>query len=39
MLNWIVRNKIVGSFNNVYIQNKFTNHILNIYLETAFDIK
>ena len=25
MLNWIVRNRTVGSFNSMYLQNVFTN--------------
>ena len=32
MLNWIVRNRTVHSFNCVYLQNMFTNHIFIIYV-------
>ena len=32
MLNWVVRNRTVRSFNCVYLQNIFTNHIFNIYI-------
>ena len=38
MLNWIVRNKTVSSFDCVYLQNEFTNHLFNIYLKPGFDI-
>ena len=36
---WIVRNRTVWSFNCVYQQNVFTNHIFNIYVKTGFGIK
>ena len=39
MLNWIVRKGTVWSFNWVYLQNVFTNHIFNIYVKTGFGIK
>ena len=39
MWNWIVRNRTVWSFDNVYLQNKFTNHISDIYVKTGFSIK
>ena len=39
MLNWIVRNRTVWSFNCVHQQNVFTNYIFNIYVETEFGIK
>ena len=39
MLNWIVRNRTVWSFNCVYLQNVFTNHIFNEYVKTGFAIK
>ena len=39
MLNWIVRNRTVWSFNCVYLQNVFTNHISNIYAKPGFGIK
>ena len=39
MLNRIVRNKTVWSFNCVYLQNVFTNHIFNIYVKTGFGFK
>ena len=32
MLNWIVRNRNVGSFNCVYLQNVLPNHIYLIYI-------
>ena len=32
MLNWIIRNRIVWSFNCVYLKNVFTNHVFNIYM-------
>ena len=32
MLNWIVRNRTVWSFNCVYLQNVFTDHIYLIYM-------
>ena len=34
MLNWIVKNITAWSFNYVYLQNVFTNHIINIYVKT-----
>ena len=39
MQNWIARNRTVGSFNCVYLQNVFTNHIFGIYVkkDLAFD--
>ena len=39
MLNWIVRNITVWSFNCVYLQNVFTNHIFKIYVKTGFGTK
>ena len=40
MLNWIVGNRTVWAFNCVYLQNTFTNPILNIYVKkTGFGIK
>ena len=39
MLNWIVRNRTVWSFNSVYLQNRFINHIFDIYVKTGFDNK
>ena len=39
MLNWIVRNRTVWSFNWVYRQNVFTNHIFNKCVKTGFSIK
>ena len=39
MLNWIVRNRTVWSFNGMYLQNGFTNHVFNIYVKTGFGIK
>ena len=39
MLNWIVRNRTVSSFNSVYLQDVFTNYIFNIYVKTGFGIK
>ena len=39
MLKWIVRNRTVYSFNCVYLQNVFTNHISNICVKTGFDVK
>ena len=39
MLNWIVSNRTVWSFNCAYLQNMFTNHIINIYVQTEFGIK
>ena len=39
MLNWIVWNRTVGSFNCVYQKNVFANHIFNIYVKTGFGIK
>ena len=38
-LNWIVRNRTVWSFNCMYLQNVFRNHIFNIYVKTGFGIK
>ena len=39
MLNRILRNRTVWSFNCVYQKNMFTNHIFNIYVKTGFSIK
>ena len=39
MLNWIVRNRTVWSFNCEYRQNVFTSHIFNINGKTGFGIK
>ena len=39
MLNWMVRNRTVWSFNCVYLQNVLTNHIFNTYVKTGFGIK
>ena len=39
MLNWIAKNRTVLSFNCVYLQNVFTNHILNACVKTWFGIK
>ena len=39
MLNWIARNRTVWSFNCVYLENVFTNHIFNMYVKTGFGIK
>ena len=39
MVNWIVRNRTVSSFNCVYRQNEFTNHIFNILAKKVFGIK
>ena len=39
MLNCIVRNRTVGSFNWVYQQKVFAGHIFNIYAKTVFDMK
>ena len=39
MLNWIVRNRTVWSFNCVYLKNVFTNHIFDIYVKIGFGIK
>ena len=39
MLNWIVRNGTVWSFNCVYVQNMFTNDIFNVFVKTGFGIK
>ena len=38
MVNWIVRNKYVWSFNCVYLQIVFTDHMFNIYLKIGFGI-
>ena len=35
----MVRKETVWSFNSVYLQNVFTNHIFDIYLKTGFGIK
>ena len=32
-LNWIVRNRIVWSFNSLYLLNVFTDHIFDIYVK------
>ena len=39
MLNWIVKDETVWSFNCVYLQNMFTNNIFNIYVKAEFGIK
>ena len=39
MLNWIVRNRTIWSFNRVYLQNVFTYRIFNIYAKAGFVIK
>ena len=39
MLNWIVRNRAIWSFNYVYLQNVFINQIVNVYTKTEFGIK
>ena len=39
MLNWIVRNRTVGSFNCVYQQSVFTNDVFNLYVKRGFGIK
>ena len=39
MLNWIVGNRTVWSFNCVYLKNVFTNHIFNIFVKTGFGIE
>ena len=39
MLNWIIRNRTVWSFNCVYQQYAFTNHIFDIYVKIGFGIK
>ena len=39
MLDWIVRNRTVWSFNYVYQQNVFSNHILDLYVQTGFGNK
>ena len=39
MLNQIVSSRIVRSFNCVYLQNVFTDHIFNIHVKTGFGIK
>ena len=40
MINWLVRNRTVRSFNCVnYLQNMFTNYLFNIYVKTGFGIK
>ena len=36
MVNWVVRNRTVWSFNILYLQNVFRNHIFNIYLKKGF---
>ena len=38
MLNWIVRNSTVWSFNSVYLENVFTNHIFNVYVKIGSTI-
>ena len=38
MLNWIVRNRTVCSFNCGYQRNAFTNHIFSMYVKIGFDI-
>ena len=35
----MIWNRTVGSFNCVYLQNIFTNHIFDIYVKTGFGIK
>ena len=43
MPNWTIKNRTVWSFNYVYLENVFTNHICNIYIyiyvKTGFSIK
>ena len=39
MLNWVVRDRTIGSFNWGYRQNVFTIPIFNIYAKTEFGIK
>ena len=39
MLNWVIWNGAVGSFNCRYQQNVFTNHIFDIHVKTGFGIK
>ena len=39
MPDGIVRKRTVWSFNSVYLQNVFRNHILNIYVKIGFGIK
>ena len=39
MLDWIVRNRTVYSFNFLHLQNVFTHHIFNIYVKTGFGFK
>ena len=34
LINWIVKNRTVWSFNSVHLQNAFTNYVLNIYVIT-----
>ena len=36
MVNWIVRNRTVWSFNCVYLQNFLTNHIFDKYVKSGF---
>ena len=37
MLNWIVRNRTVRSFNCEYLQSMFINHIFDIYVYLGLD--
>ena len=39
MLDWIIWNRNVWSFNCEYLKNVFTNHISKIHVKTGFDIK
>ena len=39
MINWIVRNTTVWTFNSVNQQNVFTNYNFNIYVRSGFSIK
>ena len=37
-MNWIMSNRTVWSFNYVYLQNEFTNHIFDLRVKTEFAI-
>ena len=42
MLNWLIWNRAVWSFDCAYVQNMFTNHIyhiFNIHVKTGFDFE
>ena len=39
MINWIVKNRTVWSFNCVYLQNMFINHIFKIYVKIGFGLE